>query len=104
MSILSQFATLTLLGGDQIGDFTMKLRATLTAIAVAAFAVSGCTTAEQTTAGGAIAGAGVAAATGGNVVAGAAIGAGAGLVIGTLANGNCRYRNPDGSTYIAACP
>ena len=104
MSIYLYFATLPSLRGDQNGDCEMKLRATLAAVAVAALAVSGCTTVEQTTAGGAIAGAGVAAATGGNVVAGAAIGAGTGLVIGTLANGNCRYRNPDGSTYIAKCP
>ncbi|MDZ7822918.1 MAG: hypothetical protein U5K75_01975 [Ahrensia sp.] len=64
---------------------------------------TGCTTAEQTTASGALIGGGIAAATGRNIVAGTVIGAGTGLLIGTLANGNCRYRNRDGSTYIARC-
>jgi outer membrane lipoprotein SlyB len=39
---------------------------------------------------------------------GAIIGAGAGLLAGTLinrqSNGNCTYQRPDGSTYVAACP
>jgi len=80
-----------------------KISATIAALALVTAVASGCTTAEQTTAGGALLGGGVAAATNGNIVAGTVIGAGAGLLVGTLANGNCRYRNPDGSTYIARC-
>jgi outer membrane lipoprotein SlyB len=35
---------------------------------------------------------------------GATVGAAAGLLLGQTDDGNCRYRRPDGSEYIAACP
>ena len=85
----------------------MKIGMTIAALATAGLLAAGCTTTEQTTAAGALVGGGIAAATGGNtgqIIAGTAAGAGAGLLLGTLADGNCRYRRPDGSTYIAACP
>ncbi|MBO6640126.1 MAG: hypothetical protein JJ920_19685 [Roseitalea sp.] len=85
----------------------MKLGLTIAAVATAGMLAAGCTTTEQTTAAGALIGGGAAAVAGGNtgqIIAGTAVGAGAGLLVGTLANGNCRYRNPDGSTYIARCP
>lgn len=85
----------------------MRIASTLAALALAGAVATGCTTTEQTTTAGAVIGGGAAALAGGNtgqIIAGTAVGAGAGLLVGTLANGNCRYRNPDGSTYIARCP
>jgi|AntRauTorckE5430_2_1112549.scaffolds.fasta_scaffold34139_3 hypothetical protein len=63
-------------------------------------------TLAATTAAGALAGASVSSSN--DRTKGAIIGAGAGLLAGTLinrqSNGNCTYQRPDGSTYIAACP
>jgi hypothetical protein len=85
----------------------MKIAKTFAALALAGCLAAGCTTTEQTTAAGAIIGGGATALAGGNatqIAVGAAVGGAAGYVVGRLADGNCRYRRPDGSTYIARCP
>lgn len=85
----------------------MKKLVSIFAAGLLAVSVAGCTTAEQTATGGALAGAAIGAATTGSArgaVVGAAVGGASGYLLGRLANGNCRYRAPDGSTYIAACP
>lgn len=75
---------------------------------VAAMAITGCTTAEQDAAGGAVVGAAVGGlATGrvGGAVAGAVIGGAAGVLLGgATRRGECRYRDRRGRIYIAACP
>ncbi|WP_421856571.1 hypothetical protein [Oricola sp.] len=85
----------------------MKIAYTLAALVVAGAVASGCSTTEQSTAAGAAIGAGAVAIGGGNagqIALGAVAGGAAGYVVGRLADGNCRYRYPDGRTYIAKCP
>jgi len=85
----------------------MKIAKTFAALALAGSLAVGCTTTEQTTTAGAIIGGGATALAGGNatqIAVGAAVGGAAGYVVGRLADGNCRYRRPDGTTYIAKCP
>jgi hypothetical protein len=85
----------------------MKIAYTLAALAVAGTVATGCTTTEKTTAAGALIGGGATAIAGGNagqIAAGALVGGAAGYLVGRLADGRCRYRYPDGRTYIAACP
>lgn len=74
-------------------------------------AVAGCTTTQKRATGGALIGAGAGAVIGGVAAGGrgAAIGAAAGAAAGGLIGaatspGDCRYRNRDGSIYIARCP
>ncbi|MGB7432468.1 MAG: YMGG-like glycine zipper-containing protein [Ahrensia sp.] len=87
----------------------MKSFVSISAAALLSLSLIGCTTAEQTAAGGAIGGAVIGAALDDNnrvrgAAIGAAVGGGSGFLLGRLSNGNCRYRAQDGSTYIAACP
>lgn len=86
----------------------MKIAMTIAAVATAGMLASGCTTTEQRAAAGAAIGGGVAAAAGANtggIAAATVAGAGAGVLLDTLDDGRtCRYRRPDGSTYIARCP
>lgn len=87
----------------------MKTPIAIISAAVLSFAVAGCTTAEQTATAGALGGAALGAAIDDNnrgrgALIGAAVGGTSGFLLGRLANGNCRYRAADGSTYIAACP
>ncbi|KAB0565554.1 glycine zipper 2TM domain-containing protein [Brucella pituitosa] len=83
-------------------------------VSVIAMASSGCTTAEQRTAGYGVGGAAIGglagAAIGGNTrgaLTGAAIGAAAGTLIGVAQTRNgvqyCRYRDRHGRVYEAAC-
>lgn len=73
-------------------------------------ALAACETQEGTLAASAVTGAviGSSVSSSSDRTKGAIIGAGAGLLAGTLinrqSNGNCTYQRPDGSTYVAACP
>ena len=85
----------------------MNITKTIAALALVGAFAAGCTTTEQTTTAGALIGGGAVAIAGGNagqIAAGAVVGGAAGYVVGRLSDGNCRYRRPDGSTYIAKCP
>lgn len=87
----------------------MKSLMTVCATALLGLSLTACTTAEQTAVGGAVGGAVIGAALDNNnrargAAIGAAVGGGSGFLLGRLSNGNCRYRAPDGSTYIAQCP
>lgn len=72
--------------------------------------LAACETPQQTAAAGALAGAAAGAALAGNnetegALIGAAVGTVAGALIGNARQpGMCRYRYPDGSEYVAACP
>ncbi len=72
--------------------------------AVAALAITACTTAEKTATGtgvGALVGAAVFRTPAG-LLAGAAIG-GIGTYLATTSNGNCQYRNSKGQVYTRRC-
>jgi surface antigen len=75
---------------------------------VAAMAISGCTTAENDAAGGAVIGAAVGGLATGRVegaLAGAVIGGASGVLLGAATRrGECRYRDRRGRIYIADCP
>ncbi|MGR3540616.1 MAG: YMGG-like glycine zipper-containing protein [Hasllibacter sp.] len=87
------------------------MKALILAAPVAALSLAGCATQEGNAAVGALAGAAI-----GQAVSsdddrnrGRAIGAAAGAIAGSLigqrqGSGDCLYRAPDGSTFVAACP
>ena len=81
------------------------------AVLICAGLLAGCTTTEKRAAGGAVVGAGAGAVVGGiagggrGAATGAAVGAVAGALIGAATTpGDCIYRRPDGSEYVAPCP
>ena len=85
-----------------------KLSAMVLALSLSA-AIAGCTSTEKGAAVGAVGGALVGQAIGGNTestLVGAAVGGIAGAVIGNLLErkGYCIYRRPNGTTYEARCP
>lgn len=95
----------------------MKLRTSIAVVAIALLPLAGCNTQqEQRAATGGLIGAGAGAlagqAIGGNTrstVIGAAGGAIAGATLGAATTPpqgrvNCRFRRPDGTTYLAPCP
>ena len=72
------------------------------------FVLAACSTPQGTQALGTVTGAaiGAAMAPDGSKTQGALIGATAGLIAGSVvaAQGQCTWRNPDGTTFIAPCP
>ncbi|MAZ18750.1 MAG: hypothetical protein CL535_20790 [Ahrensia sp.] len=84
----------------------MKLTKTIAVLTVVG-ALAGCTTAEQTATGRAAIGGAIGAVTTGDLggaAIGAFIGGVGGYLLGKAADGNCRYRRPDGTVFIAKCP
>lgn len=86
----------------------IKVMKTIAALTLVGAFAAGCTTAEKSTAAGAIIGGGATALAGGNatqIAVGTAVGAAAGYIsYEIIGGGDCRYKRRNGTTYIAACP